>query len=71
MKSSTIAAICITSSATLLLAVGLNLMWFGLYEFIKERFDLSYFWASAMVGGVVWSLAMGRAIALIATKKGG
>lgn len=40
------------------LAIGLNLLWFGVYEWIKQYFELSYLRASIAVGSVVWFFAM-------------
>ena len=40
------------------LAIGLNLLWFGVYEWIKQYFELSYLRASIAVGSVAWFFAM-------------
>lgn len=39
------------------LSVGLNLLWFGMYEYLRDKFQLSYFQASVVFGIVVAMIA--------------
>ena len=41
-------------------AIGMSLVSFGIYEFVKDYFNLSYPRASIVIGSVIWFLVMVR-----------
>jgi hypothetical protein len=59
------AAFLITATLTLGISVGLNFLWFGLYEFVKQYFEMSFPRAAIAMGSLVWFLAMARAIPIL------
>ncbi len=62
-------AFFITAVLTLGLSIGLNILWFGLYEIIKDYFEFSFTRASIAMGSLIWALAMVRVIPTILNKE--
>jgi hypothetical protein len=60
-KKSIVITLFFASAITvLILAICLNLAWFGLYEFVREKLSLSYFRASCLISGILWFFVMVR-----------
>ena len=58
-------ALFITAVFTLGISIGLNYLWFGLYELVKNYFGWSFERATIGIATEVWALAMIRAIPII------
>ena len=58
----------VVAIVALALAVGLNLLWFGLYEWLKDYFGLSYFRASLAIASLTWFVAMMNVLPTITAK---
>ncbi len=56
-------AFAIVATTAAVVAIGLNLAWFGLYELVKDHLNLSYPRAAIVFGGITWFLAMLRFVA--------
>lgn len=56
-------ALFLTAVTAAVVAIGLNLLWFGIYEWMKQSLGLSYPRAAICLGGITWFTVMSRFIA--------
>jgi hypothetical protein len=63
-KNKTIIYAAFFSVALLVFALSflLNLLWFGLYDILRERLSVSYLGASTIISGFTWFFVMVRMI---------